>query len=245
MVLAMVDRLEADRTRARRIGPRALGAGVTARYRFLWAVNRFVMRSLFRVSAVGLDRWPDAPFQLVCNHHNGFDPLIVLAVTPVKPRITWFGPIERDFGRGFKNRVMAYYGGVIPVDPDRTSLLSAARAVHRVFEAGGVLGIFAEGRAGRRETELLPFQEGATFFAAQAGVPIVPCAIVGSSELWLRRRLEVRFGDPIPAARARGAEALAALEAQVVERVRSLLPASEPDSPRGYRPMRWLTDLLG
>ncbi|MDQ3880518.1 MAG: 1-acyl-sn-glycerol-3-phosphate acyltransferase [Chloroflexota bacterium] len=229
---------------SRRTGPRARDLGITERYRLLWAANRLAMRALFRLAATGLDRCPEAPFQLVCNHHNGFDPLIVLAVTPIRPRITWFGPIERDFGRGFKNRVMAFYGGVIPIDPDKTTLLSASRAVRRVFHSRGVLGIFAEGRAATRETQLLPFQEGATAFAVHGRVPIVPCAIVGSSELWLRRRVEVRFGAPIMTAGTYGRDATAALERRVVDAVRALLPDVEPVSPRGYRPMRWLTRLL-
>ncbi len=114
---------------------------------------------------------PVAPFQLVANHHNGFDPLLVMAAAPLAPRITWFGPKEADFSRGFKNRVMAFFGGVIPYNPDKTTLTSAVRAVRRVFEADGVLGIFAEGRIGFRETELLEFEDGAAAFAISSGVP--------------------------------------------------------------------------
>ena len=63
----------------------------------------------------------------------------------------------------------------------------------------GVLGIFAEGTVGFRETELLPFQDGAVEFASTSGVPILPCAIVGSTFMWFRRRVVFRYGDPIPA----------------------------------------------
>ena len=150
-----------DRDAARRVGPRALSVGVTPRYRYLWALNRLVMRTLFRIDTEGLDRWPPAPFQLVCNHHNGFDPLLVLAATPMRPRITWFGPREADFSRGFKNRVMAFYGGVIPFNPEKTTLLSAARALRRGLVARRVHGIFAEGPVGFRETALQPLHEGA------------------------------------------------------------------------------------
>ena len=233
-----------DAARARRIGPRAISVTVTPAYRYLWALNRLVMRSLFRIRAEGLERWPPAPFQLVCNHHNAFDPLIVLAGTPVRPRITWFGPIEADFSRGFKNRVMAFYGGVIPFDPDKTTLLSAARAVRRVFDARGVHGIFAEGRTGRHESVLLPLQEGASFFAVQAQVPVVPCAIIGTSELWLRKSIVIRFGDPIQTDGLRGREGIAELDRRTTAAIRALLPAREPEPVRGYRPMRWLTDLL-
>jgi 1-acyl-sn-glycerol-3-phosphate acyltransferase len=228
---------------ARRTGPRQLSVAVTPRYRFMWAVNRAVVRLLFDVRVIGLDRWPPAPFCLVVNHHNGWDPMIALAAAPVAPRVTWFGPKEADFSRGFRNRVMSFFGGVIPYNPEKTTLTSAVRAVRRVFAAGGVLGIFAEGRVGFRETKLLPFEDGAVAFAAAAGVPIVPSAIVGSTFLWFRKRVEVRYGEPIPTSGARGREGRADLDARVRAAMAALLPDREPRLPR-RRPLRFLGDLL-
>ena len=209
----------------------------------MWGFNRMLVRVLFDVRVSGLDRWPAPPFQLVANHHNGFDPLIVLSVVPIEPRITWFGPREADFGHGFKNRVMAFFGGVIPYNPEKTTLTSAVRAVRRVFEADGVLGIFAEGRIGFRESELLSFEDGAAAFAVSSGVPVLPCAIVGSTRLWFQRRIEVRFGAPIVTGGIRGREARATLDTRIRESIAALLPASEPPLPR-HRPMSFLTDLL-
>jgi 1-acyl-sn-glycerol-3-phosphate acyltransferase len=227
---------------ARRTGPREGSTQLTARYRVMWATNRAVIRILFDVRTAGREQWPEPPFQLVANHHNGFDPLLVMAAAPLSPRITWFGPREADFSRGFKNRVMAFFGGVIPYHPQNTTLTSAVRSVRRVFASGGVLGIFAEGRIGFRESELLPFEEGAAAFAASAGVPVVPCAIVGSTQLWFRRRIEVRFGPPI-AAPARAREARDSLEAEIRQAMLALLPAEEPP-PSRRRPLMFLTDLL-
>jgi 1-acyl-sn-glycerol-3-phosphate acyltransferase len=229
--------------RARRTGPRELSVEVTPRYRFMWALDRTVLRLLFDIRPTGLDRWPPAPFCLVLNHHNGWDPMLALGAVPLTPRITWFGPKEVDFSRGFKNRVMAFFGGVIPYNPEKTTLTSAVRAVRRVFAAGGVLGIFAEGKVGFRETELLPFEDGAVAFAAAAAVPIVPCAIVGSTHLWFRKRVEVRFGEPITSAEARGREGRAELDSQVRAAITALLPEREPTMPH-RRPLRFLGDLL-
>jgi 1-acyl-sn-glycerol-3-phosphate acyltransferase len=229
--------------RARRTGPRELSVAVTTRYRLMWGVNRAVLRTLFDVRTTGLERWPDPPFQLVANHHNGFDPMLVLAVVPIEPRITWFGPKEADFSRGFKNRLLSYLGGVIPYNPEKTTLTSAVRAVRRVFEADGVLGIFAEGRIGFRESELLAFEDGAAAFAVASGVPVVPCAIVGSTDLWFRKRVEVRFGAPFQTDGVRGRQARAELEARIREAVAALLPDDEPRLPR-RRPLAFLTDLL-
>ncbi len=229
--------------RARRTGPRELSVEVTPRYRLMWGIVRALVRTLFDLRVSGLEHWPAPPFQLVANHHNGFDPLIVIAVVPLEPRITWFGPREADFSRGFKNRLMAVFGGVIPYNPDRTTLTSAVRAVRRVFAADGVLGIFAEGRIGFRESDLLPFEEGAAAFAATSGVPVVPCAIVGSTDLWFRKRIEVRFGPPLATDGIRGREARAALEARIRTSLATLLPNREPEPPR-WRPLAFLTDLL-
>jgi 1-acyl-sn-glycerol-3-phosphate acyltransferase len=232
-----------DNDRARRTGPRELGVEVTPRYRLMWGLCRVVMRTLFDVRATGLEHWPAAPFQLVANHHNGFDPLLVIAVAPLEPRITWFGPKEEDFSRGFKNRVMGFFGGMIPYNPDKTTLTSAVRAVRRVFAANGVLGNFAEGRIGFRESELLVFEDGAAAFAAASAVPVVPCAIVGSTDLWFRRRIEIRFGAPIPTEGIRGRAAREELGASIRAAIADLLPESEPRLPR-RRPLAFLTDLL-
>jgi 1-acyl-sn-glycerol-3-phosphate acyltransferase len=207
-----------------------------------WLVRLWV-GVFFRVRAHDLDRWPAAPFLLAANHHSGWDPILVIAVTPERPRVTWFGPREADFGRGLKNRVMAFFGGVIPYDPEKTTLVSAVRAVRRVFDADGVLGIFAEGRVGFRESELLPFEEGAVAFASASGVPIVPCAIVGSSALFFRRQVVVRFGPPIATKGLRGAVGRRELERRVREAITSLLPDAEPPVPR-VRLLAWIGDAL-
>jgi 1-acyl-sn-glycerol-3-phosphate acyltransferase len=229
--------------RERRTGPRMLSVSVTPRWRVEWVALRLLVGALFDVRASGLEHWPKAPFQLVANHHNGWDPMLVMAVAPLEPRITWFGPREADFSRGPKNRIMAFFGGMIPYNPDMTTLTSAVRAVRRVFADGGVLGIFAEGRIGFQETELLPFEEGAASFALAAGVPIVPCAIVGSTDLWFRRRIEVRFGPPIETSGIRGRGARAEVEERTRAAIAALLPEREPRLPK-RRPLAFLTDLL-
>jgi 1-acyl-sn-glycerol-3-phosphate acyltransferase len=232
-----------DVVRDRRTGPRELSVTVTPRYRLMWGVLRLAVRILYDVRVTGLDHWPRPPFQLVANHHNGWDPLIIIGALPLEPRITWFGPKEADFSKGFKNRVMGFFGGMIPYNPDKTTLTSAVRAVRRVFEADGVLGIFAEGRIGFRESDLLPFEDGAAAFAVSSGVPVLPCAIVGSTDLWFRKRVEVRFGPPIATESVRGREARADLDDRIRAAIRELLPEAEPRLPR-RRPLAFLSDLL-
>jgi len=242
-VTRVADETRGDLARARRTGPRELSVTVTLRYRLVRWLARAVVRLLFDVHVEGLGSWPAAPFLLACNHHSGWDPIIVIAVTPATPRITWFGPREADFSRGFKNRAMTFIGGVIPYNPEKTNLVSAVRAVRRVFEANGVLGIFAEGRGGYRESALLPFEEGAVAFASASRVPVLPCAIVGTSDLWFRRRIVVRFGEPMATADLRGASGRARLEVEVRGAMEALLPSAEPRQPR-RRPLAWVGEVF-
>jgi 1-acyl-sn-glycerol-3-phosphate acyltransferase len=228
----------------RQIGPHLLGVTVTWRYRLEYVLVNAVCGLLFRVRADGLEHWPQAPFQIAANHHSGWDPLLVMTAGPLRPRVTWFGPKEVDFSKGFRNRVMGFFGGMIPFNPSKTNLGSSVRAVQRVFDSGGVLAIAAEGTLGFRESDLLPLQDGATVFAALSGVPVVPCAIVGSSTLWLRKEVVIRYGPPIRLEQGADRAARSRFAEEVRAAMQALLPAAEPAYP-ARRPMsRFLTDLF-
>ena len=237
--LAAADPLDGGR----QFGPHLLGVTVTWRYRLEYLLVWVGVRLFFRIAVTGLGHWPAAPFMITANHHSGWDPLLILSVSPLRPRVTWFGPKEVDFSKGTRNRIFGWFGGMIPFNPAKTNLQSTTHAVQRVFDAKGVLAITPEGTLGFRETELLPLQDGALLFALHSGVPIVPCAVVGSSTVWYRKRIEIRFGEPIPVQRGAGREERHALKERVVAAMTALLPAEEPIYP-ARRPLGdWLSDL--
>jgi 1-acyl-sn-glycerol-3-phosphate acyltransferase len=220
------------------------GASLTWRYRLQRILVKGVVHTLFRVEAEGLEHWPPGPFQLVTNHHSGWDPLLVGSIAPTLPRITWFGPKEVHFSKGFRNRMIAFFNTGIPFHPRHTDMRAVLRAVQYTFDAGGVLGITPEGTLGFKESELLPLQDGTTLFAARSGVPIVPGAIVGSTTIWFRKRIVVRFGEPIPVHRTEDRAEREALAEQVRAAMLALLPDVEPVYPR-RRPMGdFLSDLF-
>ena len=99
--------------RARRTGPRELSVAVTPRYRFLWGLNRLIIGipSAFASAASSTFRRRRSSWSRTTTTAST---RCSWSVTPLEPRITWFGPREADFSHGFKNRLLAFFGGVIP-----------------------------------------------------------------------------------------------------------------------------------
>ena len=139
------------------------------------------------------------PAILVCNHISGLDPALIQAATH-RP-IVWMMASEY-----YQQRSLRWFFdalGAIPVDRDRRDL-SATRRALRALSAGGVLGIFPEGRI-EMTAELLPFQTGAAMLALKTGVAVFPAAIEGTQHgidsmlpVYLKpQQAMIAFGEPI------------------------------------------------
>lgn len=146
---------------------------------------------------------PDRPQVLVANHVSWFDVLVLAAYTPGPfsfvakkelEKIPLFGPAWLACGH-------------ISIDrQDRGSAIASLEvAGKRLEEDRPTVILFAEGT--RSPTgELRAFKKGAFVLAIQAGVEVVPAAILGSREVMAKgswristgRTIRVRFGTPIP-----------------------------------------------
>ena len=89
---------------------------------------------------------------------KAYDPFVLMATLPMRPRLTFFGPKEEDMAIGGRNRIMSWTGTTIPYKPGKNDLLDATRRVAAVIGSGGVVAIAGEGRIHVRESELvIPF----------------------------------------------------------------------------------------
>ena len=172
------------------------------RVRLLRLGCRLVVGGLLRIRVDHPERWARGPAIYCFNHINWVDPLVLIAVLPLRPHYAMFGPKEADMTKGGRNRLMAWAGYGIPYRPDKSDMLPTTRRVEKVLKRGWIVAIAGEGRIHRGERELTPIGEGTAFFSLRSGVPVVPIAVNGTSWLAFRRGVRVRVGEPlVPAGR--------------------------------------------
>ncbi len=167
------------------------------RVRLLRLACRIVIGGLLRIRVEHGERWATGPAIYCFNHLNWIDPLVLLAVLPLRPHYAMFGPMEADMRKGPRNRLMSWAGFGIPYRPEKSDLLPTTRRVGKVLGRGWVIAIAGEGRIHRGEGELTPVADGTAHFALRSGVPVVPLAINGTSWLAFRRGVRVRVGEAI------------------------------------------------
>ena len=125
-------------------------------------------------------------FLLAANHISHFDPFIISSV--IGRKIDWMTMAEffRPPVVGFLLRAVDAF----PADRDRANRKTIRTAIERLKE-GRIVGLFPEGgiRDGARSLlEGAPLRPGASTLAHIAGVPILPCVIVGSDRLYSTKR---------------------------------------------------------
>jgi 1-acyl-sn-glycerol-3-phosphate acyltransferase len=200
-----------------------------------------VARAYLRLRLEHRGRLPSGPAIYCFNHLSWADPFLLMAILPIRPRLTFFGPKEEDMSVGGRNRLMTWTGATIPYRPGKENLIEATRRVHAVIAAGGVVAIAGEGRIHPFESRIGPLNEGAAYFALREGVPIVPLAVHGTSWLAFGRRIRVVVGDPIAAVGRPRRDDVDALTARVGT-VLAELVRDEPDRARPGPVGRWVTE---
>ncbi|UXY26676.1 lysophospholipid acyltransferase family protein [Streptomyces sp. HUAS TT20] len=183
-----------------------------------------LMYGLWKPRVLGAWKVPaTGPVIFAVNHSHNIDGPMVMGVAP---RPTHF-LIKKEAFIGPLGRFLTGIGQV-KVDRESTDRTAIARALG-VLEAGGVLGIFPEGTRG--EGDFASLRAGLAYFAVRSGAPIVPVAVLGSSERRgrlmkglppLRSRVDVVFGEPFEAGDGSGRRTRRALD-EATERIQKQL----------------------
>lgn len=173
----------------------------TAALYLLARAFRLAARITIGFRASGLDRLPaTGPFLVSPNHQSYLDAFLLVAALPypVFRRMFFVGASEY-FATPLRLRI-ARAIHVVPVDPD-TNLVRAMQAGAFGLRNGKVLILFPEGERSI-DGEVKTFKKGAAILSLHLGVPIVPVAIDGASDVWPRNR-PLRWRSFVPGSGAR------------------------------------------
>ena len=142
-----------------------------------WA-SGILKRTKSTISVVGVENLPEGPVLFISNHEGNFDIPVLIANIP-KP----FGfiskvevkklPIIKDW--------MVEMNCVFIDRNDRRSAMGVLDDTVEKLHAGHSMIIFPEGTRSKG-AGVQPFKSGFAKIAQEAGVPIVPIAIYGTSE---------------------------------------------------------------
>ena len=154
--------------------------------------SRLILKtSGVRVAIEGLERIaPGTTYMFVSNHQSIYDTPVIFASLPYQLRIIAKTSLARFPVLGWHLR----RGGHLFVDrrhPDRAGILKRWRA--HVSE-GLCLLIFAEGTRSW-EGRVARFKGGSFLLAIEAGLPIVPLAVIGTRQVMPKGRLRTEPAD--------------------------------------------------
>lgn len=139
------------------------------------------------------------PMIVVCNHTAGVDPILVSCAVPTK--IHWLMAEDMRL-RGLE--WLWNWAGVIFIARNRHGRTGLRRA-RAHLGAGGVIGIFPEGRIERPANRLMPFASGVGVLVHRSGARVLPVIIEGTpceassawDSLWTRSSTRIRVMRPI------------------------------------------------
>ena len=190
----------------------------------------------YRVRGFGAERVPNGPVILAPNHASFMDHFFAGAF--IRRRVQFMGKSQLFKGIG---AWVFSHGGVFPVrrgHQDEEAFITAFRILAR----GGAVVMYCEGgrsRTGKLADEARP---GIGRLALEAGVPVVPVAILGSYQVRNWKRLQfpkvtVQYGKPFRFETVKTAtkEQQQAAATYILERIRELHAELSRVGRRGAR----------
>lgn len=158
-------------------------------YPVLKRVIRWLLPLLGEVTINGVENVPSSgPFLLLSNHQSILDPFIIQALCP-RPLHTMAKSTQ--FAAPIIGPIMPHVL-VFPVRRFQTDAQSVRFVLKRLRQAQGV-AIYIEGER-TWDGRLQRPRRGTVRLALKAGVPIVPCTIDGTYDLWPRWDRHIQRG---------------------------------------------------
>ena len=184
-------------------------------YWIVKAILSPILRLLFRPRVQGLENIPEDGAAILASNHLSFSDSIFLPLV-VSRRITFLAKSDYFSGRGLKGRLKAgFFRGVGQLPVDRSGGRASQAALEtglRVLGEGKLLGIYPEGTRSP-DGRLYRGKTGVARMALEAGVPVIPCAMVNTYDIQPPGKVVpkimpvvIRIGRPLDFSRYKGLE---------------------------------------
>lgn len=186
---------------------------------FYWVLKILIVgplvRLLFRPWAEGQEHIPATGPAIFASNHLSFSDSIFLPLV-VPRKMTFLAKSDYFTGTGVKGRATAaFFRGVGQLPVDRSGGKAGEAAVRsglRVLRRGDLLGIYPEGTRSP-DGRLYRGRTGVARLALEAGVPVLPVAMIGTDKaqptgkkIPRLMRVGVRIGRPLDFSRYEGME---------------------------------------
>jgi 1-acyl-sn-glycerol-3-phosphate acyltransferase len=174
-----------------------------------------VLRLTFHPRIEGIEHLPETGPAIIAGNHLSFaDHFLMPAM--LRRRVTFLAKAEYFTGPGLKGRLTAaFFRSVGQIPVDRSGKNAGRAAIEEglgVLSKGELLGIYPEGTRSH-DGRLYKGKVGVAVMALEAGVPVIPCAMIGTFEAQPPGRklpkihpVTIRFGKPLDFSRYAGME---------------------------------------
>lgn len=184
---------------------------------FYWLLKGIILgpilRALFRPVVTGEENVPVEGAAILASNHLSFSDSIFLPLM-LRRRVTFLAKSDYFTGRGVKGRLKAgFFKGVGQLPLDRSGGGSSNAALStglRLLQSGQLLGIYPEGTRSP-DGRLYRGKTGVSRMALEAGVPVLPVAMIGTDKvqpigkIWPHLgRVRIVIGEPLDFSRYDG-----------------------------------------
>jgi 1-acyl-sn-glycerol-3-phosphate acyltransferase len=178
------------------------------------AILKPTLLALYRIRVEGLESVPKKGPAIIAANHLSFLDSFFIPLVIRRRKMTYLA--KADYFTSWKTAWFFRMVGQIPVErDDKAKSQKALETGLQVLQEGNLLGIYPEGTRSP-DGRLYRGRTGVARLALAAGVPIIPCGLIGTDEVMPKTakfprlrpgiRAKIRFGKPIDVSRFEGRE---------------------------------------
>jgi 1-acyl-sn-glycerol-3-phosphate acyltransferase len=184
---------------------------------FYWILKHIILgpplKLFFRPWVEGVENLPEEGGAILASNHLSFSDSFFLPLE-VERRVTFLAKGDYFTGRGIKGKLTAaFFKGINQVPVDRSGGRASEAALNKgveILNRGELLGIYPEGTRSP-DGRLYRGKTGIARMALEAGVPVIPVAMINTFEIQPPgqvvpriMRVGIRIGKPLDFSRYAG-----------------------------------------